>query len=89
VSHGRRPRRYRVRPSLGPAGPNDNRTPQRRPFARRWRTASNSAIPVATDTFRLDTMPAIGIDTSRSQLSRTSRRSPVPSAPTTKAVGAV
>jgi hypothetical protein len=43
--------------------------PQPRPtsyfFAEvRWRTASNNATPVATDTFRLSTAPAMGIDTS-------------------------
>src|SRR5688572_22829567 len=40
------------------------------PIRRRCRTASKSAIPVATDTFRLDTAPAIGIFTRRSQRSR-------------------
>ena len=45
--------------------------------------------PAATDTFRLLTAPAIGIDTIRSHRSRTRRRSPVPSAPSTIAVGSV
>ena len=58
-------------------------------FDRRCRTASNSTMPAATDTFRLSTCPRIGIDTSQSHRSRTSRRSPVPSAPSTSAVGSV
>ena len=66
-----------------PAGSERYRLP------RRWRTASNSATPAATDTFRLSTCPCIGIETSQSQRSRTSRRRPVPSAPSTKAVGSV
>ena len=46
-------------------------------------------MPAVTETFRLDTAPAMGIDTTRSHVSRTRRRSPVPSAPTTNAVGNV
>ena len=59
------------------------------PACLRCRTASNSTIPAATETFRLSTWPRIGIDASQSHRSRTSRRRPVPSAPTTTAVGSV
>src|SRR5690606_32170471 len=51
----------------------------------RWRTASNRAMPVATDTLRLSNLPGIGIFTSWSQFSRVSRRRPSPSLPITRA----
>lgn len=51
----------------------------------RWRRVSLSTIPALTDTFRLSTLPSIGIDTSMSQCSRVSRRMPLPSAPITQA----
>ena len=60
----------------------------RRP-ARRCRIASNSTTAAATETFRLATWPRIGIEARRSQDSRTRRRSPCPSAPSTKADGIV
>src|SRR5689334_1885827 len=56
---------------------------------RRWRSASNRTIAVATETFRLPTWPAIGMAATWSHDSRTRRRRPVPSAPTTIAVGTV
>src|SRR5690606_14715552 len=60
-----------------------------RPLTRGWRTASNRTTPAATETFRLSTWPAMGIETSTSHDSRTSRRSPVPSLPSTIATGTV
>lgn len=53
--------------------------------APRRRTVSYSAIPAATETFRLETAPAIGMRTSASQRSRVRRRKPLPSAPSTQA----
>lgn len=50
-------------------------------LAWRWRTASNRQTPVATETFRLLTLPDIGNLTRKSQCSRVSRRMPLPSAP--------
>ena len=44
-------------------------------------------IPADTDTFRLSTVPSIGMRTSSSQFSRVSRRMPSPSAPSTHASG--
>lgn len=53
------------------------------------RNDSNKNIPVATDTFKLDTDPCIGILTNISQLSRVNRRKPAPSAPNTIATDPV
>gem|GEM_PF-2601338 len=39
------------------------RVPKPAKLQLRWRTASNRATPVATETFRLLTVPAMGIDT--------------------------
>ena len=58
-------------------------------YPRRWRTISYKHTPVATETLRLDTLPAIGSFTSSSQFSRVRRRIPFPSAPITSAVGPV
>lgn len=56
-------------------------------FTPRCLTASNRQTPLATDTFRLSTVPAIGIFMTSSQVSRVRRRIPSPSAPTTIATG--
>src|SRR6187401_1075306 len=56
---------------------------------RRCRAASNKATPAATDTLRLSTCPAIGMRATRSHDSLTSLRRPVPSAPSTMALGSV
>ena len=69
--------------------PASSRRTLRRSRLRPLPDASNSATPAATDTFKLLDRPRMGIDTSRSQRSRTSRRRPVPSAPSTSAVGTV
>ena len=53
----------------------------------RCRRDSLSTMPVATDTFRLSTVPNIGMLTSRSQCSRVRRRMPSPSEPMTQASG--
>ncbi len=49
----------------------------------RWRTASNKPTAVATDTFRLSTVPRMGTDSRRSHCSLTSRRIPFSSPPIT------
>jgi len=49
----------------------------------RWRTASKSTIPAATDTFSARTGPVVGIETRKSQRSRTSACNPLPSPPNT------
>ena len=56
-------------------------------YARRRRD-SNRHTPLATETFRLSTLPRIGMRTRRSQRSRVSRRMPSPSAPSTHAIAA-
>jgi hypothetical protein len=56
-------------------------------FTERCRTASYRQTPLATDTFRLSTLPAIGIFITISQVSRVRRRMPSPSAPITSATG--
>lgn len=56
-------------------------------FGARCRTASNRHTPLATDTLRLSTVPAIGICITSSQVSRVRRRMPSPSAPMTSATG--
>jgi hypothetical protein len=73
--------------SAGPPQPRYRSASYFSPPRRRWPTASNNAMPADTDTFKLETFPLIGIETTRSQVSLTRRRSPVPSAPSTKAVG--
>ena len=50
-------------------------------------TSTTSGTPVATETFRLDTEPIIGMETSASHCSLTRRRSPLSSAPITMATG--
>src|SRR5579862_2324451 len=52
-------------------------------------TASNNAIPAATDTFKLETNPDIGIDNKLSQCSRVNRLNPCSSAPKIIAQGFV
>ncbi len=54
----------------------------------RRRRDSNRQTPLATETFRLATLPRMGIRTSRSQRSRVRRRMPSPSAPSTQAIAA-
>ncbi len=74
----------------GRTGPHGKQTPKRLPamtadedyLSRRLRT-SYRHTPLATETFRLSTVPIIGSDTSRSQLSLVRRRRPSPSAPIT------
>lgn len=51
----------------------------------RCRLASNRQMPAETETFRLSTLPCIGMRASSSQVSRVSRRMPAPSAPSTQA----
>lgn len=53
----------------------------------RWRSTSNSTTPVATETFKLSTLPRIGMRAMKSQFSRVSRRMPSPSLPMTTATG--
>ena len=48
---------------------------------------SYKQIPLATETFKLSTLPNIGIRTVRSHNSRVKRRRPVPSAPRTRPIG--
>src|SRR3990172_11517450 len=47
--------------------------------------ASNKHTPALTDTFKLSTLPSIGMRTSWSHVSRVRRRKPSPSAPSTQA----
>ncbi len=54
---------------------------------RRWRTASKTQTPVATETFKHSTFPAIGMDARKSQFSSVRRRMPLSSAPMTRASG--
>jgi|GEM_PF-3307583 len=58
-----------------------------RPYYERCRTASNKQTPEATETFKLLTVPAIGMFIRLSQCSRVRRRIPAPSAPITKPKG--
>ena len=53
----------------------------------RWRTASNKHTPAETETLRLLTSPAIGMEKTLSQCSRVRRRMPLPSEPNTSASG--
>jgi hypothetical protein len=53
----------------------------------RWRRASYSSTPAATETLMLSTRPAMGMATRKSHSSRVSRRSPFPSPPSTNASG--
>ena len=86
-------------PSLldfGRAGSGDIPRPQKRasPAARCPRVrpvtdgaSSNSTMPAATETLRLATVPRMGSRRARRRCSRVSRRSPLPSPPSTSAIG--
>src|SRR5580658_256899 len=53
----------------------------------RWRAASYSSMPAATETLRLSTVPSCGRRTRKSQFCRVRCRRPVPSAPRTSTTG--
>ena len=80
----------RAAPVLLETANNENKTAMLRASAiTQLGRLSNRQIPVATDTFKLSTVPAIGNLTKKSQFSRVKRRIPSPSAPMTKHSGPV
>src|ERR1041385_2748276 len=93
LAGGRDPEEVTVAPMISRAGNRGQTTVFEKPwsvpgYSARLRRDSNRHTPLATETFRLSTLPRIGMRSRRSQRSRVSRRMPSPSAPSTHAIAA-